>query len=499
MYISKITLENFKCFEGKISLKLNDGINFFVGDNNSGKTTIFKAIEFIKSGKNKDDWITKNISDGAEVSVELELRGDDLIQLLETEPLKKYQSYLIDSEMLIIKRSSEESKWLDSRNKEKTISLKNISFYNPESGVFENPAGIDTVLSSLFETQFVYSDLKNEDYQGFGKTNIAGRLISEVTEQFKTSQEWQDLEKAHSVAFGAEGLTQLLSKIQNRVQGILNDQYGEAKVEFNFGLPTLDNFFKNGNILLEENGIKTDVSEKGTGMQRALALSLIQVYADVDRQSNSSASTPLFFFIDEPETFLHPQAQDKLLKSLEKISDNSQVFITTHSPYLLRSYKKDSHKLYIFSRNSDEERIREDIQIGILPYSPSWGEINYFAFKVASQEFHNELFGELHNRAVSKNKTYDNNSKFVGKRIASFDDWLAEQPNVINTDNNHINYDSGKVGTGHKDKSMSSYIRNYIDHPGDWPDGVTKRNAPTLEEISNSIKFMLTVYNSELK
>ena len=150
---------------------------------------------------------------------------------------------------------------------------------------------------------------------------------------------------------------------------------------------------------------------------------VLQVYADVDRQSNSSASTPLFFFIDEPETFLHPQAQDKLLNSLEKISENSQVFITTHSPYLLRNYKKDSHKLYIFSRNSDEERIREDIQIGILPYSPSWGEINYFAFKVASQEFHNELFGELHNRAVSKNKTYDNNSKFVGKRIASFDDW----------------------------------------------------------------------------
>jgi predicted ATP-dependent endonuclease of OLD family len=158
VYISKITLENFKCFEGKISLELNDGINFFVGDNNSGKTTIFKAIEFIKSGKNKDDWITKNISDGAEV---LANRGDDLIQLLETEPLKKYQSYLIDSEMLIIKRSSEESKWLDSRNKEKTISLKNISFYNPESGVFENPAGIDTVLSSLFETQFVYSDLQS--------------------------------------------------------------------------------------------------------------------------------------------------------------------------------------------------------------------------------------------------------------------------------------------------------------------------------------------------
>ena len=46
---------------------------------------------------------------------------------------------------------------------------------------------------------------------------------------------------------------------------------------------------------------------------------------------NQELSVPTFFFIDEPETFLHPQAQDKLLDSLENISQNSQVFITTHS------------------------------------------------------------------------------------------------------------------------------------------------------------------------
>ena len=53
MYISKITLNNFRCFKGNHVLEFNEGINFFVGDNNSGKTTIFKAIEFIQSGKNK--------------------------------------------------------------------------------------------------------------------------------------------------------------------------------------------------------------------------------------------------------------------------------------------------------------------------------------------------------------------------------------------------------------------------------------------------------------
>ena len=39
-------------------------INFFVGNNNCEKTTIFKAIEFIQKGKNKEGFITK----GKEIS-----------------------------------------------------------------------------------------------------------------------------------------------------------------------------------------------------------------------------------------------------------------------------------------------------------------------------------------------------------------------------------------------------------------------------------------------
>ena len=106
IYISKITLTNFRCFEGVTEIELSSGINFFVGDNNAGKTTIFKAIEFIQSARNKEDWITKGLSDDAEVSVEIELVGEELSSLLENETLKKYQAYLIDDNKLIIKRSS---------------------------------------------------------------------------------------------------------------------------------------------------------------------------------------------------------------------------------------------------------------------------------------------------------------------------------------------------------------------------------------------------------
>lgn len=50
MYISKICIENFKIYKGTFKLKLADGINIIVGDNEAGKSTILEAIHLALSG-----------------------------------------------------------------------------------------------------------------------------------------------------------------------------------------------------------------------------------------------------------------------------------------------------------------------------------------------------------------------------------------------------------------------------------------------------------------
>lgn len=50
MHIKEINIENFKCFKGKFNLKLNEGLNILVGDNESGKSTILEAIHLALSG-----------------------------------------------------------------------------------------------------------------------------------------------------------------------------------------------------------------------------------------------------------------------------------------------------------------------------------------------------------------------------------------------------------------------------------------------------------------
>ena len=84
MFISKIKLINFKSFKGEHVIEFSEGVNFFVGNNNCGKTTIFKAIEFIQSGKNKSDFITQGL-EAENISVELEFKGADLSEIVNDE------------------------------------------------------------------------------------------------------------------------------------------------------------------------------------------------------------------------------------------------------------------------------------------------------------------------------------------------------------------------------------------------------------------------------
>ena len=154
MYISKLTLNDFRSFKGSQDLEFNKGINFFVGDNNSGKTTIFKAIEFIQSGKNKEDWISKN-ANSKNVSVIVEFSGSDLSDIVKLNNLKKYSSYVSEDNKLTIMRSSEPGEWTDSKGSKKSLDLKNIRVLNPKTSSFENPSGIDSTITALFDAQFV--------------------------------------------------------------------------------------------------------------------------------------------------------------------------------------------------------------------------------------------------------------------------------------------------------------------------------------------------------
>jgi len=481
MFISKIKLHNFKGYKGDHEINFDKGINFFVGDNNCGKSSVFEAIDFIRTKKNRDEVITKTEIEGEDfVSIEIEFVGDDLESLVQTEALKKYQSYLIDSngqKSLRVMRSSEENE-ITQDKKTKKLSIGNVRIYNPTTNKFENPTGVDNTITALFDAQFVWADTNSGDISDFSKTKICGKIINVITKDFVKSPTWEKFKESHKEAFGdgKDSIATTLKPVETKLASIISEQYGETEVKFKFSLPEIESFFKTGNIDLSESGIETKSEEKGTGMQRALALALIQVYADISSTNGEGTSKPILFFIDEPETFLHPQAQNKLLDALEKISSKSQIFIITHSPYLLKKYKKDTHSMNVFSKDKGLNKVEPGKDFDLFGISsPTWGEINYYAFGVLSVEFHNELYGFIQAKAIVEDeKNYSE---------VEFEKYLVSKG--FTQDHTYIRLkQDGSTVT--ETRTLPTRIRNIIHHPEN-----TNNTMFSQEELRTSTESLI--------
>ena len=100
------------------------------------------------------------------------------------------------------------------------------------------------------------------------------------------------------------------------------------------------------------------------------------------------------FLIDEPELYMHPLAQDNLLNALDKLSEgDNQIFLNTHSPYILRHFNSDRDSVVILSNVTGETRVR---QMECLVFKPtSIGEITYKAFGVPTVDLHQRLYNSI--------------------------------------------------------------------------------------------------------
>ena len=384
MIIKNVKIKNLKCFgnSGKeIAFHIPDGktlgsgLNIFVGKNNSGKSTLFEAIDFLRnsipSTVNISD-IKNNKNSNEEIEVEITF-SDGITEIIDNfsqdnkkDTFKKYVYKENEIEQIKIIRSSS--------------NLKEVKFWDNSKLEFKNETGIDAPMKKLFELNFVWADTNPNDAVKFGATTICGNLLREIVEDFEETEEYKGFKKNFHNTFNDEktGLKAKLKEIEEKTQKIFLEQFGEAKISFHFDEPKVDSFFKNTKIKVHD-GEETFMEEKGTGMQRSVALALLQVYAEKlsENKDNNKVLKPVYLFIDEPEVCLHPQAQKKLLNALLEISKIRQVFVSTHSPYFIEPSLignvlrfKNSNGIEIFADTRQElKEMKEFIDtIAISPY-----------------------------------------------------------------------------------------------------------------------------------
>lgn len=85
-----------------------------------------------------------------------------------------------------------------------------------------------------------------------------------------------------------------------------------------------------------------DILSCGTGLQSMMILSILQTYIKMMNDSN------LILLIEEPEVYLHPSLQRKMINTLVKISKKNQVLLTSHSPIIIS--KVDQQNIHCINK-----------------------------------------------------------------------------------------------------------------------------------------------------
>lgn len=475
MFIKSICLSNFKGFIGdnhQVNFKIPDGrtagsgLNIFIGENNSGKSSIFEAVNFLRNGIKEDDVhrIKSKLSDGTqpnEACVELAFCGNIQNAILCFAPENKQQTFnnAIDDEQRL-------------KAKRDTASCKKLYLWKNELQRYENSTGIDAPFKTLFETNFIWADTNPNDEATFGSATLCGLLLKEIAQAHINSPAYQRFRESFNEVFNSPNsdLRQQIATIEQKVQRIFTEQFGQADIHFKFDELKIDSFFKNTSIFIND-GVDIPMSEKGNGMQRSVALALLQVYAEELAHDEEQGQTkPFYLFIDEPEICLHPKGQTKLLEALLEISKTKQVFLTTHSPYFLVTPQLSNVGLFIFRKEGITNIVEDASLEKMFPWSPTWGEINFKAYKLPTVELHNELYGKLQ---YDSGRFNENGFEqwLQDKNIQRTKQWIRERNGVAQTPT---------------DVTLQTFIRNHIHHPEN-----RQNTLYTEDELKQSIEEMI--------
>ncbi|OGU57873.1 MAG: hypothetical protein A2X64_10280 [Ignavibacteria bacterium GWF2_33_9] len=424
MKIKSLKISNWRSIN-YIELDLQN-LMIFIGQNNHGKSNVLSSLLFFFGELNCNDLDYKDGTDELYVEIEFENLDD-----IDKSTFKKYLT--ADNHIKVRKSATKGNKveyhgyleiateeWLKDGAEKQFTDLKSakelpLGHYLPDSGKLTQKAykeardkyieenrneinfqyqlendpflGLTNVASGIFGDVFYIPSVKDANSElklGTNSSSIFNKLYSRVINQISESN--PDYKEAKDKM---SALMKILNK--ETVEGTKNEQRPEelnvlessiadelkswqTTIDIEITPPNIDDIFKVGASVWINDGIKTDITRKGHGLQRAVIFALVKSWAkllmnekqkqeetsenteaeDNTKKSKRKSSSSVYFIIEEPELYLHPQAQRELFSTLVDLSKtDNQVLLCTHSSSFinLENYKS----ICIIKKDNQEE------------------------------------------------------------------------------------------------------------------------------------------------
>ncbi len=363
MYLKSLNIRNFRGIN-KAELSFDPGINFLIGTNNIGKSTILIAIDFLLNPYIQW-WRNDRLSEFD--FWRKDIKNDIIIEAI---ICCGFKTCIGEVDSCPYFEFGENDKIENCKLSHISLSYNKNDIENPFPNIneLEDTEHLELAVKirmtgSYQEEEENFIKVEHEIFGNDGEWHSFTRSMKEFigTSLFTTSREpnsnfrlqynsllikfFKNISKTSSkiVTHFKKELNPIIDEIYNEElskffkdnQDLLYELPDKTTIHLGLGkirdFDILKQIELNLKYLSEEmNNLEIPLSFQGRGLQNLIFLFICS------RMQSIQFNSPKIFLIEEPEQNLEPQRQRSIIKIIKNIvNDDTQIIITTHSPYIL--------------------------------------------------------------------------------------------------------------------------------------------------------------------
>jgi predicted ATP-dependent endonuclease of OLD family len=199
-----------------------------------------------------------------------------------------------------------------------------------------------------------------------GRTNPFGELIFSILElipEEDRAQLTRPLDELSGLLNPQGGARRMrgITALESKLNGTLAELIPGCQLQLEIQTPSVRDIFSNIRIIADD-GFRGAIEGKGHGLQRYVIFTILKTYAERSRETgDAERQRSVIFAIEEPEIYLHPQAQRTMYQALLEIGEKGdQVIYSTHSSLLVDIMHFD--RLCLVSRRKIGDRYRTEVR-----------------------------------------------------------------------------------------------------------------------------------------
>ncbi|MEW6229614.1 MAG: ATP-dependent endonuclease, partial [Bacillota bacterium] len=220
-----------------------------------------------------------------------------------------------------------------------------------------NPGGFPSIVNSRLPKLLhipSYVELAEFEKPEASKTKLGeclGVLFRDLLEDNVLAEEIGDRLTRLQDQMSPDDDSSLVGSMCREITRIIDEVFPECGLSVRASLEDLADILRPKYQVNVYSNVPTDTARQGTGLVRTAVFAMLRYHSTL-RAGRDKTTKPLIIAFEEPEIYLHPHAANLLRDTIYRLGRSDQIICTSHSPWMI-DLSRDPQSITRFTVHKD--------------------------------------------------------------------------------------------------------------------------------------------------